>query len=223
MTHYGFVMTDELLKPFYGQYEYFFTENQGIENSLSQDYFDELYKNQNDPWNFRHSEYEHKKYKNSVEALGKQRFKIGLELGCSVGVQTKLLAEICQKLVAVDISSVAVDEAKKTCENLTNIDFRVADVSEQFPIDNYDLITLCEIGYYFNKESLQMVFENVNKTINKNGKFLMVHWTGFVPDYPLTGNEVHEIFNNYNSQINEFEKLVSESHDLYRMEVWNKI
>ncbi len=219
----GFVMTEELLKPFYGTHEYFFVEKTQKIDTLSDAYFDTLYEKQSDPWNFRNSDYERAKYQKSIAALGRKDFENGLELGCSVGVQTKLLAELCESLVAADISDIAVQEAKLTCTDYSNIEFRVQDVSKKFPDGIFDLITLCEIGYYFSKPALLNVFKNIDAAMKPNGRLLLVHWTGFVPDYPLTGDEVHQAFEDYNSEADNFEVLMSEKYEKFRMDVCRKL
>lgn len=219
----GFVLTKELLEPFSGPYEYFFIENSYALKTLDETYFENLYSEKSDPWNFRNSPYENEKYQNSIKALNKINFKNGLELGCSVGVQTKLLANICDHLIAIDISEIAIKEAKATCNDFSNITFYVQDLTKTFPKGKFDLITLCEIGYYFDKNTLWKTFENLDNGLLLDGRLLFVHWTGFVPDYPLNGNEVHNAFEEYIKKSNNYEELVEERTECYRLQVWKKL
>lgn len=219
----GFVLTKDMLEPFSGPYEYYFIDNKSALKTLDEVYFQKLYSEQSDPWNFRNSTYEHEKYHNSIKALNKTDFKNGLELGCSVGIQTKLLAAICEHLTAIDINEIAVKEARSTCTDLSNISFYVQDVTKIFPKGKFDLITLCEIGYYFDIKNLWQIFENISMSLLPEGRLLLVHWTGFVPDYPLNGNAVHSAFEEYIKRSNNYVEMVAERTDFYRLQIWKKL
>src|SRR5690606_28539868 len=108
----GFILTEDLLAPFLTPFEYFFFNKEENLNSLSKSYFDSLYSQNSDPWNFRNSEYEKRKYKTIDTYLRNKQFKKGLELGCSIGEHTSHLANHCNKLIAVDISEEAIATAK---------------------------------------------------------------------------------------------------------------
>ncbi|MCM4157334.1 bifunctional PIG-L family deacetylase/class I SAM-dependent methyltransferase [Gramella sp. AN32] len=218
----GFILTEDLLKPFTGDYEYFFTEITGDRKSLGENYFDRLYENNPDPWNFKESPYEHEKYKVSVEALGNAKFKNALELGCSIGVQTKLLSQLSEKLLAIDINSTAIEMAKKTCLGIDNIRFKVEDITKTFPQGSFDLITCCEMAYYLSMEELQNLFRNIEENLVDGGKFLMVHWTGFVPDYPLTGEIVHHEFERFILKNGLFQEIEQQETQNYILQVWQK-
>ena len=59
---------------------------------LERDYFEALYTEREDPWDFETSAYEAAKYAATVEALGDRRYGRAIEAGCSIGVLTELLA-----------------------------------------------------------------------------------------------------------------------------------
>lgn len=217
----GFELTEELLEPFKTDTEYFFVTRRELK-TLDSGYFEKLYSRQVDPWNFRNSDYEQRKYRRSIQVLGHRNFKCGLELGCSIGIQTGMLSQICDKLIAVDISEVAVGEAKKNCPGKSNITFRTMDVVRKFPIGKYDLVTCCEIGYYLEMEHLKKLFLNISEAMLPNGKLLLVHWTPLVPDYPLSGDEVHDYFSLFAGRTGLFQEIVQERQENYRLQVWQK-
>lgn len=219
---YGFVLTEELLEPFHTPTEYFFLSHLRSPKTLEKKYFDQLYSEQTDPWNFRNSAYEKGKYENATKSLGTKRFECGLELGCSIGIQTRMLSRCCQRLIAVDISEAAVTEAKLSCRDLENIEFRIANIIEDFPQGRFDLITCNEIGYYLEREDLLRLFHNCNVNLKSGGRFLMVHWTPFVPDYPLSGDAVHDAFEEFAAETGLFTELAHERHQRYRLQVWGK-
>ncbi len=175
-----------------------------------------------DPWNFKNSEYEFRKYKRSIKVLGRRNFDSGLELGCSVGVQTELLSEICNQLTAVDISEVAINEAKKNCSGKANITFKTIDIVKEFPQGKFNLVTCCEIGYYLTREHLEQLFLNISDALLPNGRLLLVHWTRFVPDYPLSGDEVHKRFADFAKRTGLFMEIVIERKENYVLQVYQK-
>jgi predicted TPR repeat methyltransferase len=75
-----------------------------VKERLGREYFEELYAESDDPWNFEASEYERKKYGRTLEVLGERRFERALEAGASIGVFTEMLAGRCDELLAVDVS-----------------------------------------------------------------------------------------------------------------------
>lgn len=89
--------------------------------SLDSEYFKGVYNASDDPWNFETSEYEAAKYAATIAALPKAYYENVLELGCSIGVLTKLLHAKSGHLLATDISDKALRIAAKRCENLKNI------------------------------------------------------------------------------------------------------
>jgi hypothetical protein len=73
-----------------------------IRQTLKPEYFDALYTTDPDPWNFASSPYERVKYTLTLNAMPKPRYRLGLEVGCSIGVLTRLLASRCDAVVAID-------------------------------------------------------------------------------------------------------------------------
>ena len=95
------------------------------------EYFEEKYKADIDPWQFRTSEYERDKYQATLRSLTKDTYTSALEVGCSIGVLTQLLNPRCKSLLAVDASATAIDAAK--INNDPNVHFRVANLPTEFP------------------------------------------------------------------------------------------
>jgi Nodulation protein S (NodS) len=74
-----------------------------VKGRLGREYFEELYAESNDPWNFETSVYERNKYGRTLQVLGERRFERALEAGASIGVFTEMLAGRCDELLAVDV------------------------------------------------------------------------------------------------------------------------
>ncbi|MDO6810946.1 bifunctional PIG-L family deacetylase/class I SAM-dependent methyltransferase [Zobellia galactanivorans] len=219
----GFVLTPTLLAPFLTDTEYFFLTKLGTIQKIDEDYFESLYQGCKDPWDFSTSTYELEKYEYSVTSLGNTNFNTVLEIGCSIGVQTEKLARCSNDLLAVDISRTAIYEAKKRYGHLENVRFEVCDVTTSFPSDCFDLISFCEVGYYFDEDILLELFNNIKQSLINGGKLLMVHWTPFVPGYPLTGKQVHDLFTKYVAENGDFYQITNEDLDKFSLQIWKKV
>jgi SAM-dependent methyltransferase len=159
--------------------------------TLPSEYFEEKYQADIDPWRFKTSEYERDKYQATLGSLTKDRYPAALEVGCSIGILTKLLSPRCVSLLAVDSSPTAIEAAKSV--SAPNVVFRVANLPAEFPKGKFDLIVLSEILYYFDKSDLARVAQSCIDSISQDGEIVLCHWLGET-DYPLTGVEASELF-----------------------------
>jgi cyclopropane fatty-acyl-phospholipid synthase-like methyltransferase len=161
--------------------------------TLRPDHFDALYAADPDPWNFGSSPYERAKYTLTLDALPKPRYRSALEVGCSIGVLTRLLASRCDSLLAVDAAQAPLVEARQRCADLPGVRFEQMFVPEQWPDEMFDLILLSEIVYYLNREDVARLATRVTRSLAPDGSVTLVHWTGST-DYPLSGDEAVELF-----------------------------
>ena len=54
--------------------------------STNRSYFEEMYRDSDDPWEFGTSPYEQRKYAVTVASLPRSRYRSAYEPGCSIGV-----------------------------------------------------------------------------------------------------------------------------------------
>jgi SAM-dependent methyltransferase len=165
-----------------------------VTTSLPPAYFEDVYGANEDPWGFATSPYEREKYAATVAALPRARYRYGFEVGCSIGVLTSLLATRCMSLLSVDVVESVVEQARERCRDLPQVRFARMVVPQEFPNDTFDLVVLSEVGYYWSLETLQDAKARIVGALEPGGHLLLVHWTPFVHDYPLTGDQVHEAF-----------------------------
>ena len=174
--------------------EIFFERGRAImrkSKSLDRAYFESLYQKDEDPWNFATSPYEQAKYDHTLKALGNEPARRGLEVGCSIGVLTERLAERCERLIATDISQTALDQARRRCADLANVDFKlVASAVESFD-GPFDLIVLSEVVYYWDEDDIVQVAHRLKDAMTPDGRLLMVHWLGET-DYPQSADDAVE-------------------------------
>jgi cyclopropane fatty-acyl-phospholipid synthase-like methyltransferase len=116
------------------------------------------------------------------------------EIGCSIGVLTAQLAARCDHLLSVDVSESALNQARRRCADLPNVEFQMLAVPQQYPRDAFDLTVVSEVGYYLSWNDLEKLARKIQNHTAAGGQLLLVHWLPKVDDYPLTGDQVHEYF-----------------------------
>ena len=168
--------------------------NPDAPQSLTAGYFDAVYRANPDPWNFASSPYEAAKYEATLAALPRPLYPSAFEAGCSIGVLTTQLAGRCGRLLSVDLSEQALRAARERCAVLDNVTFERRGLPGEFPAGPFDLIVVSEVGYYLDLPDLLKLRELTVSQLAPEGQLLLVHWTPPVPDYPLTGDEVHATF-----------------------------
>jgi predicted TPR repeat methyltransferase len=160
---------------------------------LERDYFEDLYAADSDPWRFATSTYEQEKYARTVASLEGRRYARGLEVGCSIGVLTERLAEVCDALVGVDVSARAVATARERLAGVDGVTVECRSLPEETPDGPFDLIVCSEVLYYFDAELLSTVLDGLLARLEPGGSLLAVHWRPATQTYPLQGGEVHEL------------------------------
>ena len=95
--------------------------------------FERLYRESPDPWGYRTSDYERKKYAATLAALPKRSHALCLEVGCSIGVFTGMLAARCEHVVAIDFSLGALQLARRHLRGVRNVDLLRASFPEETP------------------------------------------------------------------------------------------
>ena len=172
---------------------------QKSKKSLAPGYFEDVYNAKDDPWDFASSDYEAAKYAATLAALPQENYESAFEIGCSIGVLTAQLAVRCASLLAVDVNEKALAQARSRCRDLLNIELRLMQIPQEFPVRNFDLILISEVGYYLSVADWKQTFEKVIAHLKPAGSVVLVHWTPPVADYPQTGDEVHDEFIEWSS------------------------
>ncbi|CAN5694712.1 MAG: methyltransferase [Rubrobacteraceae bacterium] len=164
-----------------------------MKGRLGREYFEGLYAESGDPWDFETSEYERNKYERTLEVLGERQFERALEAGASIGVFTEMLADRCDELLAVDVSERAVAAARERLSGRRRVRVERRTLPEEMPEGPFDLIVASEVLYYFTREDLIAALETFERELARGGSLLAVHWRRETRTYPLQGDEVHEL------------------------------
>ncbi len=161
--------------------------------SVPPTYFEGLYARDPDPWRFETSDYEAEKYRASLAVLPAGRFASALEVGCSIGVLTRLLADRCEALVAVDFAETALARARQRCADLPHVTFRRMQVPGDWPAGSFDLVVLSEVLYFLSPEDIGRTAARTLDCLRPGGVALLVVFLGET-DNPVSGNQAAEIF-----------------------------
>jgi len=186
--------------------------------SLNLDYFNDIYDRSEDPWNFETSAYEAAKYAATIAALPNKQEERVLEVGCSIGVLTRLLAQRCTHLLAIDVSQKALDIATRRCEHVRNVTFKKASFPKELPADQFNLIMVSEVAYYLSAADWKAAIGALYERLVSGGHIVLVHWLPEVPDYPQTGDEVHDRFEQL--MRDKMKSVFSNRAENYRIDVW---
>jgi SAM-dependent methyltransferase len=156
-------------------------------------YFDRMYAASDDPWGFTSRWYEKRKYAVTLAMLPREHYQDGFEPGCSIGVMTGQLGPRCGRLVSCDVSEAAVQAAAERTSGLPGVRVERRVLPRDWPPGDFDLIVFSEFLYYFGEDDLQHVLGMAVTALRPGGTLLAVHWRHPVPEYPRTGDNVHEV------------------------------
>jgi LmbE family N-acetylglucosaminyl deacetylase/SAM-dependent methyltransferase len=159
--------------------------------SLTAGFFDEFYAGSRDPWGFETRWYEARKRAVTLAALPLERYGSALELGCSIGVLSRALADRCDTLLATDINEQALAVARDRLEGLAGVTVERRALPAEWPTGRFDLVVLSEIGYYCSPADLAELLERCRHSLTPDGALVACHWRHPVGEYPLGGDEVH--------------------------------
>ena len=156
-------------------------------------YFEAKYAENPDPWNFKESAYEQHKYAATVAMLKGRHFSRGLEVGCSIGVLTKLLAKSCRELLAVDIAAAAIAQARLRCAGEPHVTVERMQVPQAWPAGSFDLIVFSEVLYFLSPDDIARTAALANASLMPGGVLLLVNYTEAIEE-PCGGQEAAAAF-----------------------------
>ena len=160
--------------------------------TLPATYFAAMYAGAEDPWGFRSRWYEQRKREVTLAALTRPRYRRAFEPGCSIGVLTAALADRCDEVVAADVDERAVSTARSELARHGHVRVERLSVPQEWPDGMFDLVVLSEVAYYYAPAELEQLLDRAVGSLAPRGTLLACHWRHPVPDYPATGDDVHQ-------------------------------
>ncbi len=161
-------------------------------SSMSSADFEARYRADSDPWRYRSSRYERRKYEATLAACGPGPFDSALELGGSIGVFSAMLAPRCRSLVTVDAAPTAVREARARLRDEPTAEVVLGELPAVIPVRAYELVVASEILYYLPPGVLEATFASLAMRMSPGARIVAVHWRPAGPERPFTAAEVHD-------------------------------
>lgn len=159
-------------------------------NEKARGFFDEIWRD-GDFWQLETSEFECDKYSRQIKLLGDRHYGRVLEIGCGSGYFSRLLTALADKVVALDVSSLAIARARALSTDAERIDFRVVNAMEFDPVGEgpWDLIVMSETIYYlgwlYSFFDVAWLAVKFLRATHVGGRLLMANTCGGTEDYLL--------------------------------------
>jgi SAM-dependent methyltransferase len=136
-----------------------------------------LYRDHEDPFGFARDpeRFRYQRAMEMLQAVSKGRnFAHALEIGCAEGMFTRKLAECCDTVVAVDLSKIALERARKHCSDLFNVQFAEWDVRGDSVNGVFDLIVATGVlEYILRPSTLRDALERMTAGLRPGGYLLL--------------------------------------------------
>ncbi|MGK5034078.1 class I SAM-dependent DNA methyltransferase [Janthinobacterium sp. LB3P118] len=165
-------------------------------------YFEQLYRQDGDPWLVRQRWYEERKRALLLASLPQQHYRHAFEPGCGNGELTVALAQRCDRVLAADLSAEALRLAGQRLLDAGQ-DAHVTLAHHRLPqdwprilpgADKFDLIVLSEIAYYLSPEELARVVEHSIASLAPGGSIVLCHWRAPFAQRIVSTVRVHAAF-----------------------------
>ena len=165
-------------------------------------YFENLYRQDADPWRVRQRWYEERKRALLLASLPQRRYRHAYEPGCGNGELTVELARRCNHVLAADLSDAALRLARQRLLDAGQ-DAHVSLAQHRLPqdwprilpgADKFDLIVLSEIAYYLSPEELARVVEHSVASLAPGGSIVLCHWRAPFAQRIVSTVRVHAAF-----------------------------
>src|SRR5215469_15260437 len=119
--------------------------------------FESLYGALSDPWSTTvpYYRYQLRKYQVMLSCLPARSYGRALDIGCGLGVLTRMLAPAADEVLGVDFSQNAVDRAAELSANTNNVRFKQADLLHISELSEglFDLIIMADTLYYLSPQT----------------------------------------------------------------------
>ena len=170
------------------------------------EYFEEIYRASDDPWQYQSRWYEVRKRQLCLASLVHSHYQNGIELGCANGVFSQALADRCQHLLCIDANPKAIQLTAQRNAGFSHIEVQQGLIPQDLPQPDssqpdssqdpsqhgFDLIVINEILYYLNSNEIAQVIAWIKQQLKPQGTLLCCHWRYPIEHFDLTGVDVHK-------------------------------
>lgn len=186
------LLTPELLAHFAGGHEWFVIT---AAEDCADDTLDRLHQQEPDPWGVDSRWYERRKRALLLAALPRERFRHALEIGCSTGALTAVLAARADRVLGVDRSVAALAAARERLADTPGASVADLDIPHAWPEEGpFDLVVVSEVGYFLSPQALDVLVERIATGLARDGVVVLCHWRHPVEGWVADAADVHRRF-----------------------------
>lgn len=155
------------------------------------EHFDALFRDSDDPWQFRTRWFEARKRALTLACLPAVRYANGYEPGCANGELSAELALRCDQLLVSDVSRRAVELARERLAAWSHVQVVQAQLPRDWPAASFDLIVISELGYFLDAQAVDALGDHTRDSLRPGGTVLACHWRRPIKGCALDGESVH--------------------------------
>ena len=155
--------------------------------------FDALFASAEDPWGYE-TGYERRKYEQTLSLVPSAPSAV-LELACAEGHFTERLASVAGRVVATDVSDLALERARARCAGSGNVEFLKHDLFADTIEGLWPVIVCSEVLYYAGElADLDPVVQRIVRALEPGGVLVTGHANLVVDDADAPGFDWGEAF-----------------------------
>ena len=190
--------------------------------STPRTYFDDLYRNDDDPWCYRTSWYERRKRELVLASLPRERYASGFEPASSNGELSVQLALRCDRLLVCDVNARAVRMARERLADTRNVTVETLSVPEDWPAHRFDLVVISELAYYLSPEMTATLARRAWASLAEDGSFVACHWRHPFDGKLQSADDVHACFDAVFRHHGDGARIVQHAEADFYLDVWSK-
>lgn len=140
-----------------------------------------FYQSMEDPYGFASSDYESRKYHQSLQAIRTTHpapIDRALEIGAAEGVFTEMLASLAQNTVGLELSETAVARANQRLSAVPGASVEVSRLPATLPSGQFDVIVASDVLYYFPSDVLAELLPRLEDALSPGGVLVVVNYLG---------------------------------------------
>ncbi len=154
-------------------------------------HFEAKHRQDDDPWGFRTSWYERRKYAITLACLPRDHYALAWEPGSSIGELTRLLSQRADRVDASDVSPTAVEAARRANADRPGVRVDEVTLPADPPSSGYDLVVLSEILYYLPDPGREQVLQAAELFAAPDADLVVVHWRHHPQDAWVSGADAN--------------------------------
>jgi LmbE family N-acetylglucosaminyl deacetylase len=155
---------------------------------------DRLHQRSADPWGVDSRWYEERKRALLLAMLPRPRFDRVLEVGCSTGALTEVLADRADHVLGVDRSPAALTAARRRLADRPGVELADMDLPTIWPEGVFDLVVVSEVGYFLSPAAADELAARTAASLAPDGVVVLCHWRHPVDGWVMDAADVHRRF-----------------------------